>query len=161
MDLTSLEMKQTNFRENMTIGLINVERSVERDDRLNGVDGWLDNDIPFAFRKRPNLSLDSYKGKVITIRIGKESSGGYFKFEYDKLLNGQFKAVVYFFKLKESLLVCPTTSLIDYLKVTPRNDLDISPNKYGESDLVAIHPNALKDTFITPLSLPMRLGAAK
>ena len=103
------------------------------------------------------LTIGQYAGRVLTIRIAKHSFQGCIIFEYDKLLNGQFRAILYFFKLKDHLIICPTQALIDYLKKCPIQDLDISPNRTGKSDLIAIHPNELASTIILPLNLPFNI----
>jgi len=147
--------KQTN--SNFTKGVVQIQPSIDKDDRRNGIDGWLDGNIPIAFRKRPNLTIDRYEGRIVTIRIAKPIFQGYIPFEYDKLLNGQFRALLYFFKLKEHLIICPTQAIINYLKEYAIQDLDIHPNVSGDTDLIGIHPNELESTIILPLNLPFIL----
>ena len=147
-----METKQIN--SNFEKGLIQITPAIESDDRRNGVDAWIDGNIPIAFRKRPDVSIDQYNGKVLTIRIGKEAIRGYISFEYDKLLNGQFRAVLYFFKLKGHLVICATQDIVAYLREHPLEDLDIHPNRYGEADLIGISPSDLKSALVIPLNLP-------
>lgn len=145
-DLINMETNPINFDKQLEEGLLRISRSVEEDDHKYGIDGWFDDDIPIAIRRRPTTSIDDYNGRVITIRIGKTIQ---YKFEYDKLLDGSFRAVLYLFKYQNThLITIPTTSIVKYLKDTPLDQLDIAPNRYGGADLICIHPNELEKCLI-------------
>lgn len=152
-------MKQTS--SNFAKGLIQIRPSVEDDDRRNGIDGWLDGNIPIAFRKRPTVTIDQYNGRVLTIRIGKARVQGYRKFEYDKLLSGQFRAILYFFKFKGHLIICATQDIRTYLLEHPPGTLEIRSNWTGDTDLICIHPSELNSVLIIPLTLPFIFAETK
>lgn len=137
------------YVDNSKVGLVDFTKSTEKEDRKYGVDGWMDGDIPIAFRKRPTVSLNDYKGKVITIRIAKPEFQNYMKFEYDKLIDGSFKALVYYFKLTDSLIIVPTNSIVKYLKCKPKEFLHINENKKGYTNLICIHPLELENIIIS------------
>lgn len=152
--LTNLETRQENIDAAFATGLLKISRAVEKDDRVYGVDAWLDDNIPIAFRRRPTTSLHDYEGAIITIRISKPETPNWIKCEYDKLLSGQFKAILYFFKLTDALVIVPTIEIVQYLKNNQRGGLNINFNKKGMWDLICIRPDQLGHVIVISLTTP-------
>ena len=140
MDSTNLGRRLINLVDK--IHNIDFSQSGDADDRKHGIDGWLDGDIPCAVRKR-NIKSTDYGGRTITIRCSKPGGQGYIDFEYDKLLNGKFRAVLYFFRFTDCLILCPVESITNYLQSKTLDRLDVRKNTTGHSDLITIHPDEL------------------
>ncbi len=96
--------KQANF----DFGALVFERSTTVEDMEQGIDGWL-GEIPIAWRKR-RIPLIQYN--EISIRFTTASGN---RMEYHKLLDGSFKALLYFFQFSEAIIVCRTEDVIDCL----------------------------------------------
>tara|TARA_Y100000310_G_scaffold209022_1_gene209633 strand:- start:3115 stop:3552 length:438 start_codon:yes stop_codon:yes gene_type:complete len=144
-------MSKESFDENFTKGLLTINKASDKDDQKFGIDAWFDNDIPVAIRKRPTTDISDYDGRIITIRIAKERFRGYIKFEYDKLLSGDFKSILYIFRLKRHIILIPIRTIIEHLKETPLENLNIAPNYSGQADLIGLHPSELAHCLIIPI----------
>ena len=88
------------------------------EDSREGTDVWIGS-TPVAFRER-NVSL----GKYGDISIRYKTLGG--KCEYDKIMDGTFKAVLYLFKFTDGIVAC---SVSDIRKLLQQGRFQVIPNK--------------------------------
>jgi len=96
------------FLDRFEYGKINIKSATDAEDQKEGIDGWIDDDIPMASRKRKK-SIAEYG--EISIR----DSIYYPNNEYGKLINGKFRSKVYIFGFLDAIVICNVTDIIDCL----------------------------------------------
>lgn len=109
MGLRVMETKQTNFDKDFAFGEVAIAKPASGEDMLEGIDVWVGG-IPFAWR-RYRVSVRQYG--EISIRYSRLSGA---KTEYDKLLDGDFKAQIYLFQFTDACVICRTADIIACLK---------------------------------------------
>ncbi len=101
-------MKQTDFSKDFAFGEVDFVKPASEEDMKQGIDAWLGG-IPFAWRRR-RISLKQYN--EISIRFSRVSGSAT---EYDKILNNNYKALVYIFEFTDALVICKVEDIKDCL----------------------------------------------
>ena len=106
-------------------------KPTSREDMEQGIDGWICG-IPFAYRKRRKSYND------ITIRYRRKNGP---ITEYLKIIDGTFRALLFFFDFPDKVVVCSTASIKRALE---NHNFEIIPNTDGTTELAVIALNILK-----------------
>lgn len=101
--------RNTQFNKDFAFGEVNFVKPASEEDMKQGIDAWLGG-IPFAWRRR-RISLKKYG--EISVRYSRRTGN---KTEYDKLMDGSFKALIYIFQFTDAVIICLTADIIDCLK---------------------------------------------
>lgn len=104
-----MNLRNTEFKRDFAFGEVDFIKPASEDDMKHGIDAWVGG-IPFAWRKR-RISLRQYG--EISIRYSRATGS---KTEYDKLLDGSFKALIYIFQFTDEVVICLTADIIRCLK---------------------------------------------
>jgi hypothetical protein len=104
-----MEMTPTGFDIDFAFGEVAFLRPASQEDTQHGIDAWLGG-VPFAWRRR-RISVDKY-GEV-SIRHSRLNGADT---EYDKLVDGRFRALVYVFQFTDAIVICRTEDIRHYLK---------------------------------------------
>ena len=110
------------FNKDFEFGEVALVRPASEEDMKQGIDAWVGG-IPFAWRRR-RIPLEQYR--QISIRAGRISG---MPTEYDKLLNGSFKAELYVFQFTDATIICRVADIVNYLKTgafVKRNNHDFT-----------------------------------
>jgi hypothetical protein len=101
--------KSTDFNRDFAFGEVAFVKPASEEDMKQGIDAWLGG-ISFAWRRR-RISVLKYG--EISVRHSRVSGT---KTERDKLLDGSFKAVVYFFQFTDAVIVCRVSDVVGILQ---------------------------------------------
>ena len=106
-----METKKVNseLADNLAFGEVIFVKPASEEDMMQGIDAWLGG-IPFAWRRR-RISLKQYG--EISIRRSIASGS---KTEYDKLLNGDFQALIYIFQYTDAIVICLTKDIVNCIQ---------------------------------------------
>lgn len=95
------------FEADYKFGKFEFHNSTNPEDRKEGIDGWIGN-MPAATRKfRCNLNTF----RQISIRKRK-----WHKSEFDKILNGEYKPVLYLYEYIDAYVICKVEDIANCLK---------------------------------------------
>jgi hypothetical protein len=97
------------FDKDFEYGDVDLVKPATQEDMKQGIDAWVGG-IPFAWRRR-RISFSQYR--QLSIRAARVSGA---LTEYDKLLNGSFKAKFYVFQFTDSTIICRVDDIIKALK---------------------------------------------
>jgi hypothetical protein len=97
------------FNKDFEFGEVSLVRPATQEDMKQGIDAWVGG-IPFAWRRR-RIPLNQYR--QLSIRAARTSGA---LTEYDKLLNGSFKAELYVFQFTDTTVICRVEDIIKILK---------------------------------------------
>lgn len=96
-----------NFEEDFRFGRIESRNSTDPEDEKEGIDGWMGN-MPVATRKF-RFKLDTFR--QISIRKRR-----LYKSEYDKILSGEYKPVLYLYEYVDAYVICRVEDIANLLK---------------------------------------------
>ncbi len=106
------------FKDDYDFGFLSFYNSTDDEDRKQGIDGWI-GEIPVATRKF-RVSIKVYGDISIRRRINNKS-------EYEKIVNGEYKPVLYIFEYTDAYLICRIVDIaqclldLDYIEI-PNKD---------------------------------------
>ena len=120
------------FKKDFDFSDPNFFRASDEEDKKFGIDFWIFN-IPVAYRKRRRKCPSD-----ITIRY-KRSSG--MKTEYDKIVNGIFKAKLFIFQFEDVVIFSNLESIKNALL---NHQFEVIPNPDKETWLAAIKLKDIK-----------------
>lgn len=107
------------------------------EDSREGTDVWIGS-TPVALRER-NVPL----GKYGDISIRYKTAG--YKCEYDKIMDGSFKAILYLFKFTDGVVVC---SVSDIKELLQQGKFQVIPNKTDGTEGAYIKITSLPQSLI-------------
>ena len=125
-----METKQlsSQFENDFAHSDVVCRKATYEEDVHQGIDIWL-NDIPFAWRKR-RISVTDHK--QISIRASRSSGS---KTEYQKLLDGDCKAMFYVFEFTDAIVIC---RVLDIVKCLRNEQFETQENPDGETSAMYI-----------------------
>lgn len=89
------------IKEDFSFSSPEFTRPTSEEDMKKGIDGWICG-VPFAYRKRRKSYND------ITIRYRRKTGA---ETEYIKIMDGTFKALLFFFDFPDKIIICSTASI--------------------------------------------------